>query len=485
METEVPIRRAITRASREEAIRALAGIEAELARRDLKAFARRVWHLVEPDRPMLWNWHLDIVASALCDVTAGRTHRLIINIPPGCMKSLLVSVIWPAWEWASMPGLRCLTASYGAQLSIRDNLRLRDIVSSPWFRDSYGVRLMGDQNAKERFMNTDGGWRIATSVGGVGTGEHPDRIIIDDPHTAQQARSSTERQTALDWFRRTVSSRGVARERAIVIIMQRLHQDDLAGHLLKTGDWKHVCLPMRWEEKGANPLDPRRKTGELLWPELFPEKAIRQLELDLGPYGAASQLQQRPAPEGGGLFKRSWFKVVDELPKVPAPLCRGWDTAGTAGGGDWTVGVKIMGPVNGIWYICDVARGQWSPAEVEEVMFQTALMDGIHVRQREEKEPGSAGQAVIAARQRGRMARFDYSGVPISGDKVTRSMPFRAQVEAGNVCLLRAPWNEAYLSELEQFPVGDHDDQADGSSCAYNELAAGPRPVRQVGVTWG
>ena len=479
------MRQAIAQASREEALRQLAGIEAESARRDLKVFVRKVWHLVEPDKELLWNWHLDIVASALCDVTAGRCKRLVINIPPGCMKSLLVSVIWPAWEWASMPGLRYLTASYGSQLSIRDNLRLRDIVTSPWFRDSYGVRMAGDQNAKERFENVDGGWRIATSVGGVGTGEHPDRIIIDDPHTAQQARSAVERQTAIDWFKRTVSSRGIARERAIVVIMQRLHQEDLAGHLLKMPGWQHVCLPMRFEPgPNVHPRDPRRTAGELLWPKLFPEPAVKQLELDLDPYGAASQLQQRPSPEGGGLFKRAWFKIVDELPKVAAPMCRGWDTAGTAGGGDWTVGVKIMGPVNGIWYVCDVARGQWSPAEVDRIMLQTAQVDGIHVRQREEKEPGSSGKAVIDARSRS-LARFDYAGVQISGDKVTRARPFRAQCEAGNVCLLRGAWNEAYLRELEHFPVGENDDQADGSSCAYNELAAGPPAVRQVGVSWG
>lgn len=400
------------------------------------------------------------------------------------MKSLMVSVFWPAWEWTRDAGLRYLCASYGAHLAIRDNRRLRSIVTSPWYRRHFGVELASDQAAKVRFDTTEQGWRIATSIGGVGTGEHPDRIIIDDPHSAEQARSAAERETSCDWFDQTISTRK-ARGPATVIIMQRLHEGDLSGHLLARGGWRHLCLPMRYEvagEDGAlpyarDPRDPRTEPGELLWPSHWPEEKVRELELDLGPYGTAGQLQQRPAPEGGGLFKREWFPIVDAAP-AGARRCRGWDTAGTEGGGDWTVGTK-MAEADGVVYVEDVVRVQAGPGAVDLIIRQTAEMDGKRCAVREEQEGGSAGKAVIAARAKA-LAGYDYAGVSATGDKVTRAKPFRAQCEADNVKLVRGAWNEEYLRELATFPAGAHDDQVDASSCCYNALTMDRPKVTRV-----
>ncbi|CAB4190379.1 Archaeophage PsiM2, terminase large subunit [uncultured Caudovirales phage] len=473
-----------------DALRQMDAIEAEMARRSLKIFVQKTWDIVEPNRPLSWNWHLDELCTILEGVTAGTYKRVLINVSPGTMKSLLVSVFWPAWEWATNAKLRYLTASYGSHLTIRDNLRLRDIVRSPWYAAHFSLEFSSDQNAKERFNTTEGGWRIATSVGGVGTGEHPDRIIIDDPITAQQARSKTELQSANDWFDGTVSSRGVTRDTAIVVVMQRLDENDLAGHLLNKGGWEHVCWPMRYEPSRpktdkdaghtADKRDPRTEAGQLFWPELFTEEKVRQLELDLGPYGTAGQLQQRPSPEGGGLFKREWFRIVDAAPAV-ARRARGWDTAGTQDAGDWTCGVKIA-EAKDTFFIEDVTRGQWGPDGVDKTMRLTAEMDGVKCAQREEKEGGSAGLAVVAARAKA-LKGFDYAGVSISGDKVTRAKPFRAQCEAGNVLLVRGEWNEAYIRELCNFPVGKNDDQVDGSSCAFNAVLLEPVPEPEW-VTW-
>lgn len=473
-----------------DALRQMDAIEAEMARRSLKLFVQKTWDIVEPNRPLSWNWHLDELCTVLESVTAGTYKRVLINVSPGTMKSLLVSVFWPAWEWATNAKLRYLTASYGSHLTIRDNLRLRDIVRSPWYAAHYSLDFSSDQNAKERFNTTEGGWRIATSVGGVGTGEHPDRIIIDDPITAQQARSKTELQSANDWFDGTVSSRGVTRDTAIVVVMQRLDENDLAGHLLRKGGWEHVCWPMRYEPSRpktdkdaghtADKRDPRTQPGQLFWPELFTEEKVRQLELDLGPYGTAGQLQQRPSPEGGGLFKREWFRIVDAAPAL-ARRARGWDTAGTQDAGDWTCGVKIA-EAKDTFFIEDVTRGQWGPDGVDKTMRLTAEMDGKKCAQREEKEGGSAGLAVIAARAKA-LKGFDYAGVSISGDKVTRAKPFRAQCEAGNVLLVRGDWNETYIRELCNFPVGKNDDQVDGSSCAFNAVLLEPVPEPEW-VTW-
>ena len=256
--------------------------------------------------------------------------------------------------------------------------------------------------------------------------------------------------------------------------MQRLHERDLSGHLLGMGGWKHICWPMRYEPARADPLDVRTEAGTLLWPELFPEETVRQLERDLGPYGAAGQLQQRPAPEGGGLFKRDWFEIVDMAP-VDAQRCRGWDTAATEAGGDYTVGVR-MSESDGVFYVEHVSRVQVSPHGVDVSMRSLAEADGMACRVREEQEPGASGKAVIAARTRS-LAGYDYGGISATGDKIVRAGPLRSQAEAGNVKLVRGSWNEDYLQELEGFPYGAHDDQVDASAVAFNELAAhsGPR----------
>lgn len=456
---------------------------AALCQHSLRAFLEQVWPVVEPVKTFVPNWHIDELCTLLEKVSRGEVKRLLVNVPPGTMKSLLISVIWPAWEWATAPELRYLTASYSGHLTVRDNLKVRSILQSAWYQRYFGVVLVDDQNQKTLFKNQAGGWRIASSVGGPGTGEHPDRIIIDDPLTAEQARSAAERETANAWFDGTISTRGVTRDTAIIVVMQRLHEDDLAGHLLTRGGWYHVCWPMRYETVRANepewrpdPLDHRTYAGELLWPALFTLAIVRQLELDLGPYGTAGQLQQTPSPEGGGLFKREWFKFVDAT-SVVARRARGWDTAATEGGGDATCGVKIS-EVHDQFYVEDVVHDHVGPAGGDALIKQTTIADGKICVQREEKEGGASGKIVIAARLK-LLKGYDYKGTEISGDKVTRSKPFRAQVEGGNVFLVRAPWNEAYIRELCDFPTGKHDDRVDASSCAFNAVLLEPEPPEE------
>lgn len=450
--------------------------------KSLMAFTEAAWSQVEPYVKFRTNWHIEALADALERVTKGETKRLICNVPPGCMKSLLCSVFWPCWEWASQPHLRYLCASHSDALAIRDNLRVRDIVTSDWYRERFPLRLVDFQREKRLFTSVQGGFRQAVGVSGQATGIHPDRIIVDDPLRLHDAHSDAERERVLHWFDRSIATRGLVRDVRVVIIMQRLHENDLSGHLLERGGWDHICFPMRFEPDRADPLDQRTEPDQLLWPSMFSESTVARLETDLGPYGTAGQLQQRPAPEGAGLFQRDWFELVDALP-ADAQRCRGWDTAATPGGGDWTVGVKIA-QNNGHYYIEDVRRGQLSAAAVDSLIAQTTALDGKRCKQREEQEPGSSGKAVIAARAR-TLAGFDYGGVATTGQKVVRAGPFRAQAQAGNVKILRAPWTAAYLDELETFPVGVHDDQIDASSCAFNELTSGPGPLRMVEARWG
>jgi predicted phage terminase large subunit-like protein len=308
----------------------------------------------------------------------------------------------------------------------------------------------------------------------------------DDPHKADEALSEVTRKAVIDWWDRTLSTRGVSRGVRKVVVMQRLHEEDLSAHIIeKGGKWRHLMFPMRFEPKRAHPRDPRTKEGELLWPVLFSEERVRALEIALGPYGSAGQLQQRPAPEGGGLFKGSWFKYVDEVPKKQLKSVRGWDTACTENGGDYTVGVKISRDEEaGNFYVENVVRGQWGPNDSDAKMQATTRMDGRACSQREQKEPGSAGAMVIAKRAKD-LAGYDYGPSSVSGDKVTRARPYRAQCEAGNVYLVRGAWNAEFVAEHEIFPNGKNDDQVDAASTAFNETVTGPRPVKTAMVRWG
>lgn len=220
--------------------------------------------------------------------------------------------------------------------------------------------------------------------------------------------------------------------------------------------------------------DPR-KSGEALWPSKYSLEELARRRAGMGVYDFAALQQQQPAPSGGGLFQESWFagKFVDAAPIV-ARRARGWDTASTEDGGDYTVGVKIA-EAGGIFYIEDVVRGQWSPANAEAHMQTTIELDGHDCAQREEKEGGSAGKTVIDARTK-TFAGVNYEGVPISGSKVTRSKPFRVQCEAGNVRIVRGRWNKAYIDELCRFPTAKYDDQVDGSSCAFNAVLLEEQP---------
>jgi len=387
-------------------------------------------------------------------------------------NSLLVSVFWPAWEWASNPGLRILTASYGDRVAERDNVKMRDIILSPWYQRQYNVQLRMDQSAKQKFYTYAGGWRICTTTSGAGTGEHPDRLIIDDPHKADDAKSKIKLESVSDWYSRTISTRGASRGTAIILIMQRLAMADLSAFLEKAGGWKHLVFPMRYEPARGHYLDPRETKGELLWSELFPNEILKPIERLLGPYGTAGQMQQRPTPEGGGLFKRDWLPIITRAelpPREDMVLCRGWDTAGSEGEGDHTVGV-LMGFHDENYYVLDVRRGQWGPMKVDRQMKQAAHNDGKSCRVREEREPGSSGKAVTE-RRRIDLAGYDYDDVTVNKDKETRARPLRSQCEGGHVFLLEGSWNEPYIQEMIVFDRGLFDDQVDGSSVAFNELA--------------
>lgn len=312
--------------------------------RSLHAFVRWAWQIIEPGTPYVDNWHIAAKCEHLEAVSRGEIRFLLINEPPRCMKSTVTSVCWNAWEWGPMerPWERFLTASYSGQLAVRDALKTRRLVQHPEFRRLFGhVELSGDQNQKTRFENTRTGYRLATSVGGTATGEGGTRLVVDDPHSAAEAQSDTERQNALDWWDNTMSTRMNDPKRDVVVVnMQRLHEADLTGHLLKKepGQWEHLMLPMELEVSRRCAIrvtgwrDPRTTEAELLWPERFDAASVARLKISLGEYGAAGQLQQRPSPAGGGILKVAHFQAwPHDVPYPPFEhVVLSYDTAFTA-----------------------------------------------------------------------------------------------------------------------------------------------------------
>jgi len=477
-------------------------------KQSLLEFVRGSWHIVEPNRSFVTNWHIEELCKHLEEIADGSCKRSVINVPPGTMKTLLVSVFFPTWLWARNSRLKILTASYSRDRAFDANLAGRKIIRSDWFQKHWPLKLKADQDEKGRFDSVAGGWRIATSVEGEGTGLHPDFIIIDDASTAVDAQSDTERTNVTTWFSGTVTTRGAGIDAAIIVMGQRLHDEDLSGYLLNGpsgASYTHVCWPMRYERSRppsdqepdgyrADPRDRRTDEGELLWPALFNEEKVRQLEIDLAE-DAPGQLQQRPAAKGGRLFKIENFKFYDAPPAVMR-VARGWDIGATEGGGDYTVGVKIGEEIEqriqdgrkiahptGRFYLLDVRREQLGPEGVDLLMKSTAESDGIACDQREEVEGGSSGKAVIVARTK-LLVGYDYEGVPKHVNKTIYSKPFRAQVNAGNVYLPRgASWVPKYTNELRDFPTVKNDDQVDASATAFNAtLLAEAKP--QVDCTW-
>lgn len=427
--------------------------------------------------------HVEAICAHLEAVSRGEIRNLVINVPPRHSKSSVASVLWPAWRWIHEPSTRFLCASYAHNLAIRDNVKMRRLLLSAWYQERWGDRfgMMADQNAKIRFDNTEGGYRIATSVGGQVTGEGGDCLLVDDAHNVLAAESDVQRQEVLDWWDAAMSTRGNnPKTVAKVIIGQRVHEGDLCGHVLTRPEYEHLCLPAEYEPD--HPFrrvtsigweDPRRVEGELLCPDRFGPAEMDALKAALAsPLRVAGQLQQRPAPREGAMFKADWFHSTP-APPAGASRVRAWDLAATDGStGDWTVGVLMSKTAEGVFTIEDVVRGRWTPNVRDEMIVNTAEKDGTATRIWIEQEPGSGGIAQAQALIR-KLGEFPARAERSTGDKVTRADPLAAQFEAGNVRLLKgAPWRPDLEAELLTFPAGRFDDQVDACSLAFNKLAA-------------
>lgn len=467
------------------------------AEKSLYAFVKQAWHVIEPGVPFTPGWHLHTICDHLEEVTFGNIKRLLINIPPRHAKSTIVSVCWPVWEWIHHPEAKFLCASYAGSLSTRDSLKARRLIQSPWFQRHWGstFELTGDQNAKQRYENDRTGYRIASSVGGTATGEGGSRLILDDPHGAQDAQSDVQRETTLEWFDTVWSTRlNDPREDAMVTIMQRLHEQDVSGHIIRDiGGWEHLCLPAEWDgQKRITSLgtyDIREKKGDLLWPERFTMKVLDDLKQLLGEYGAAGQLQQDPVPAGGGILKTEKFGLWPTTSKMPPFefVLQSYDCAFT----EKTSGDPTACSVWGIFTHKGVRNGMLLDAWDERLSYpdlRAKVLDDYHAKyggdpkaspavkarktDRVLVEAKASGQSLLQDLHLARIPAFGYN--PGNADKVSRAHQASPTLELGLLWIPESQknpgqyvsWAQPFLKQLAKFPVADHDDYVDTFSQA-------------------
>ena len=466
--------------------------ERRAASASLYEFVRQAWSTVEPGVPFIPSWHIEEICEHLEAVTAGELRKLLINIPPRHSKSTIVSVMWPMWEWLVEPSHKFLCASYSGNLSIRDNLKARRLVQSPWYQERWGhmFRLAGDQNAKQRFENDKTGYRLATSVGGTATGEGGSRLILDDPHSAQEAQSDVIRDSALEWFDVVWSTRlNDPKKDAMVTIMQRLHEKDISGHILEDiGGWEHLMIPAEWDgvrrKTSLGPYDPRKKVGELICPERFGEKEITELKQLLGTYGTAGQLQQDPQPSEGGILKTKHFQLWPADKPLPQfeYILQSYDCAFT----EKTSGDPTACTVWAIFthggerhaMLIDAWDEHLGYPELRARVIKdwsteyggTTVKDGVRRARRPDRilvEAKASGQSLLQDLRLAKVPAVGYN--PGMADKVSRAHQAAPTLELG---LLWVPesgknpgqpvsWAQGFLKQVGKFPVAEHDDYVD------------------------
>lgn len=461
--------------------------EQRAAERSLMEFARQAWPIIEPGTEFQDGWHLRAIADHLEALSDGEIENLVINIPPGCCKSILVSVLWPAWEWAKRPDLRYLGASYGADLAIRDAQKCRDIILSDWYQERWpAVQVRKGADQKTKYELTSGGWRMATSVGGRATGEHPDRKIVDDPTNAAQAASDAERTTANLWFDRTLSTRGKSRGARTVVVMQRLHEDDLTGHIV-AGEYgyEHLCLPMKYESARrlkATSIgweDPRSHEGSLLWPEMFDQKSVEDLERLLGSYGAAGQLQQRPAPEGGGILKVNHFQLWPRGTELPVfdYVVQSYDTAFEEKESNDPSACSVWGTFEWKGRRCAMLLDAWAdqlayPKLRAKVVEEWHSLYGKTEQRKGRKadcvlvEKKASGQSLLQDLRAANIPATPY--LPVGG-KVPRAHQAAPILELDCLYIPESAknpgefvsWAKSFVEQCESFPNAEHDDYVD------------------------
>lgn len=453
-------------------------IDAELCRRSLLHFIKRAWKIVEPATEFVGGWHIEAICKHLEAVTRREIKNLIINMPPRHMKTLIVSIFWPCWEWLSSPSRTWLFASHSMKLSLKDSQNCRLLIESDWYRSLVDWKLSDDQNLKEHFKNDRQGARVCVSVGGKVTGQGAVRLIIDDPIDGKDALSSTKRENVIEWYKSAFSSRASDPQRtARVIVMQRVHEADLTGWIVENQGsmWEILKLPAIYEPENASPptslgwVDPRKKAGDLLWPARMGPDQIKAQQISMGAIAFAGQYQQRPVPSDGAIFRKSMFRFYDEraLPRARMHIIHSWDMSFKGGeNNDYVVG-QVWGRHGSSFYLIDQIRDKMDFAATAKAVVRLVKQYPPAAIYVEDKANGPAVMSALKKHIAGIVA------VNPDGGKEARAHAVTPLFEAGDVFLPdpdRAPWVHDLTDELLRFPKARHDDQVDALTQALNRL---------------
>jgi predicted phage terminase large subunit-like protein len=458
-----------------------------LLRRDFSTFLQRCFHELNPQAEFYWNWHVDVMAAKLDAVRRGETKRLIINVPPRHLKSLCASIALPAWCLGHDPSAQIICASYAQDLSDKLARDCRSVMSSAWYQRVFRTRLSPLKQSVQEFVTTKGGYRLSTSVGGVLTGRGADLIIIDDPLKPDDALSQARRNSANEWYDHTLYSRlNSKQDGTIVLIMQRLHEDDLVGHVLEQESWEVVRFAAIAEEDEVHEFDTffgttriARQAGEVLHPEREPLETVQRIRSTLGEYNFAGQYQQTPAPLGGGMVKQAWFKTygAGELQGLKR-VVQSWDTANKATElADYSV-CTTWGIKDKHVYLIDVLRKRLDYPDLKRAVREQQRLHKASVILIEDKASGT--QLIQELIYEGLHAVKRYAP---EVEKIMRLHAQTAMIENGFVHLPdKAHWLQAYLHELTTFPSSKHDDQADSTSqfLDWFQKSSFVRPARWV-----
>jgi len=481
----------------------LVHLEYELCSRRYYSFFKRAWEVIEPQTKLLSNWHQELIAEYMTACYLRQIKKLIINIPPRYTKSNLVTVAFPTWVWTQKPDERFLFTSYSASLSTKHSVDRRTIIESAWYQEGWGrkFKMASDQNVKTEFQNDKRGHMVATSMGGTATGKGGNILIVDDPHNPKRAESQLLRESAIQDFDQSFTTRLDDKVNGVIIIvMQRLHEGDLTGHLLSKGGYTHLCLPAEAPQRTVVtfPVSGKeivREEGAVLHPEREDKAALdKGPRLDLGSYGYANQYQQESSPREGGIFKRSYWKRYDKLftKKVKQE------------GQDQEVEVLDYDEIVGFWdmsfkdlttsdFVCGQTWGRKGAncyllhqvkkqmGFSESLKAVRAMRDRYPEMRRTVIEDKANGPAIIES------AKNEISGLIAfnpEGSKEERAAASEPMLEAGNVFLPEksvATFDvEGYIENFAKFPKVVHDDDIDATTMALLYFKARERRQQRI-----
>lgn len=435
-----------------------------ILRQDFHSFIAKSFATVNPQTPFLPNWHIELIAEYLIACTRREIRRLIINLPPRSLKSLCVSVAWPAWLLGHDPSRRVIAASYANALSVKHSLDCRLVMESDWYRDLFpNLAFAADQNEKTKFMTTARGFRLAASVGGSITGEGGNFLIIDDPHHPEEIFSAKKRQATLDWCDQIFMSRADDKEKSVfILVMQRLHADDLTSHLMGKGGWEQLVLPAMAEKPQHYSFGTVKKecaVGELLHATRESLQSLEQVKRDLGAYAFAAQYQQQPILKTGMLIRPHWLHSYTELPQKPR-IIHSWDTAiKTLNHHDYSVGL-VWGECQDNHYLIEAKRLHLEYPDLKRAILALAETHPPEAILIEDK---ASGQSLIQDLRR--ETHLPIIALAPKQNKQLRMSSVTSFFEAGKIYLPKySAWKTDYEAELLAFPTGTHDDQVDATS---------------------